>query len=60
MKKGQLTIFIIVGIMIIASMALFFVSRAGRIPGIGGGSSEANSNSFLNTCLEGSIREEID
>ena len=60
MKRGQLTIFIIVGILIVASVSFFFVSRAGLIPGIGGSTQESNVNSFLNTCLEGNVRDAID
>lgn len=60
MKRGQVTIFIIVGILIVASVSLFFVSRAGFLPQLGGGTGESNVNSFLNTCLEGNIRDAID
>lgn len=60
MKKGQVTIFIIVGILIVASASLFFALRAGFLPQLGGGKPESNVNAFLNTCLEGEIRDAID
>ncbi len=59
MKKGQVTIFIIVGILIVASVALFFASRAGIIPGVGGGTKEADVNSFLNVCFEDEVKNAV-
>lgn len=53
-KGGQLTIFIIVGIILIVSVSMFFVFKQELIPEIGGGK-EINSNAFLETCLEESI-----
>lgn len=55
-KKGQVTIFIIIGIVIVSAVVLFFVIQGGvKIPGIGTG--EKNPNSFLESCLEDSIKE---
>ena len=59
MKRGQVTIFIIAGIVIVAGVALFFLFRSGIIPGTGG-SEEINSESFLETCLEPSLRNAIE
>ncbi|MCK5149817.1 hypothetical protein KAJ87_02735 [Candidatus Pacearchaeota archaeon] len=58
-KKGQVTIFIIVGILIVSSIALFFLFRGNIIPEIGG-KSEQNPNIFLESCIEDKIREGID
>jgi len=56
-KKGQLTIFIIIGIILIAVIVLFFIFRGTiKIPGIGGGK-ETSSQSFLESCLEDAIKE---
>ena len=54
--KGQVTIFIIVGILLVVGIAMFFVFQKGLIPGIGGGK-EINPNSFLDSCLEESVLE---
>ncbi len=57
-KKGQLTIFIIVGILIVGTIAGFFLIRQGLIPDIIGGK-EINPNSFLEACLEEKISEAV-
>ena len=59
-RKGQVTIFIIVGILLVSSVLLFFLSRAGFIPQLGGGKPETSVNAFLNTCLEKEIKESIE
>lgn len=58
-RKGQVTIFIIIGILLVSSVLLFFLSRAGFIPQLGGGKPETSVNAFLNTCLEKEIKESI-
>ncbi len=58
-KRGQLTIFIIVGILLVASVSLFFLSRAGFIPQLLGGKPETSANVFLDSCLEEEIDEAI-
>ncbi|MEK6842570.1 MAG: hypothetical protein AABX84_02045 [Nanoarchaeota archaeon] len=59
-KQGQITIFVIVVILIIAIVGLFFLFRTGVFPGIGGGTKEANVNTFLSSCIEDKIREAIE
>ena len=58
-KKGQVTIFVIVSIIIVASIILFFIFRGDLEPSPTGGN-EANLNSFLDTCLEDSIEETLE
>ncbi|MCK5149819.1 hypothetical protein KAJ87_02745 [Candidatus Pacearchaeota archaeon] len=58
-KRGQVTIFIIAGILIVSSIALFFLFRSGVVPGIGG-KAEQNPNVFLEACIEDKIREGIE
>lgn len=59
-KRGQVTIFIIVAIVIISIVALFFIFRGGvKIPGIGIGK-EISPSSFLESCMEDKIREGIE
>ena len=55
-KSGQVTIFIIIAIIIVALVALIFILRKDiEIPGITGG--EIQPRSFLQTCLEDKIQE---
>jgi len=55
-KRGQLTIFIVVGILIVSGVALFFLYSTNLIPEIGG-KSESNPNLFLRACIEDKIKE---
>lgn len=57
-KKGQLTIFIIVGVIIVVGVGVFFLFRQGLIPNLGG-SKEINPNSFLKSCLEEKVEEGV-
>ena len=57
-KKGQVTIFIIAGILIISLVVLFLVFRTGIIPGITE-SPETNPNVFLDSCIEDKIKETV-
>lgn len=56
--QGQITIFIIVGILIVSLIALFLFFRTGVIPGIAK-SPETNPNVFLSSCMEEKIKETI-
>lgn len=55
-KLGQVTIFIIIGVLIVSSVALFFALRSGLIPEFGG-ATESNPNIFLSTCLDDKIKD---
>ena len=60
-KRGQLTIFIIVGILLVATTVLFFLLRSGVIaPNLGGGAKEAGPTSFLQSCIEDEIKTTVD
>jgi len=57
-KRGQLTIFIIVGILIVVGIVLFFFLKTeiGQdIIGI----RETNPNAFLASCMEGKVKEAV-
>lgn len=56
-NRGQLTIFIIAGILIVSAVVLFFLFRTGIIPEIGGGTKGKSVNAFLSSCLEDKVRE---
>jgi hypothetical protein len=58
-KRGQITIFIIVGIVIISVIALFLLFRAGVVPKIFE-KPEVNPNIFLSSCMEDKIKETIE
>jgi len=60
-KKGQVTIFVIVAILIIVGVALFFVLRSGIVPGTEGVfGAEVNPSSYLESCLEEPIQDAIE
>ncbi len=54
-----MTIFIIVGVLLISVIALFFLLRGGIVPGIGR-SSEINPNSYMTTCIEDKLIESVE
>ncbi len=54
-----MTIFIIVGVLLISAIALFFLFRSGIVPGISG-SSEINPNSYMTTCIEDKLIESVE
>jgi hypothetical protein len=57
-KKGQVTIFIIVGILIVGLILLFFLFKDSiNLPTIGG--EEKNPSSYLESCLEENVKEGI-
>lgn len=59
-NKGQITIFVIVAILIVAIVGLFFLFRTGLLENLGiGGRGEANVNAFLSSCIEEKTREGI-
>lgn len=58
-KRGQVTIFIIAGVLIVSLIALFFLFRSGIVSNIGG-KTEKNPNPFLETCLNEKVAEGID
>lgn len=57
-NRGQVTIFIIIGIVIVSVVSIFFLIRAGIFPNVGE-KLEENPNSFLESCLEDSVKEGI-
>jgi len=57
-KRAQVTIFIIMGVLIISIAVLFFIFKSGVIP-YGGGGREINPDSFLKSCMEEKIKETI-
>lgn len=59
-KRGQVTIFIIVAIIIVSGISLFFLFRSGVIPKIGGPAREITPAPFLDTCLEDKIAEGVE
>jgi hypothetical protein len=57
-KRGQITIFIIIAVVLVASVALFFVLRKPVLKV--GVSEDVDINGFLTTCLGDKIREGTD
>ena len=55
-KRGQVTIFIIVGLILVGSAVVFFGVKGGFIPSIGGGA-PASTNAFLSACLQDRVKE---
>jgi hypothetical protein len=58
-KKAQVTIFIIIGILIIAIILLFFLLRGKVTPTIPT-TEESNPKAFLETCLKDKVRDSIE
>jgi len=58
-KGGQVTIFIIIGIVIISAIALFLFFRTGISLDIGKGR-EINPTSFLDSCIEDKVKEAVE
>jgi len=58
MKRGQITIFIIVGVVIISVVILFFLFKSGIVPKIFK-KPETDSNTFLHSCMEDKIKEAV-
>lgn len=56
--RGQVTIFIIVAVLMVASIGIFFLLRSDIIGDIGiGGKRDVSFSSFLDTCLEDKVKE---
>jgi hypothetical protein len=58
-KKGQVTIFIIIAIVIVSAIASFFLFKGNVLNPEIGESPEKNPGSFLSTCMEEKIRETV-
>ncbi len=58
-KKGQVTIFIIIGILIITAFVFFFLFRQNVLPGINE-KPEENPGGFLEVCIENKLIEGIE
>jgi len=59
LKKGQVTIFVIIAIILVGSFVLFFLFKKGYVPKIGG-SAEINLDSYLSSCVENKLNEAVD
>lgn len=58
-KRGQVTIYIIVGVVVIVGVILFLLFRSGIIPNPINPSSEVNPNSFLKECMQDKVTETV-
>jgi hypothetical protein len=58
-KRGQVTIFIIVAVVIVSLVALFFAISGSKIPLISGGTKEINPDNFFKTCIEDEVKSTI-
>lgn len=59
MKKGQISIFIIVGVMLIGAVVLFFLVFSSGDISIGK-ERDFNAESFVSTCIRESVRKNVD
>lgn len=57
-KRGQVAMFIIIGVLVIGVIVLFFLFKSGVIP-YGEGGRETNPDSFLKSCIEEKIEETV-
>lgn len=58
-RRSQVTVFIIVGLLLVAGILLFFLFKAGVVPNPLGRKVEVNSNVFLQQCIEGDLRDAL-
>ena len=58
-KKAQTTIFIIVGIIIVASILLFFIFRKTVDPDPGGLPDKSANQEFMEACLRDTVYEKL-
>jgi hypothetical protein len=58
-KRGQVTIFIVFGIVIVSVIALFLLYRAGIVPEIWG-KPEIDPDAFFDSCIEDKIKETVE
>jgi hypothetical protein len=58
MKKGQVSIFITIGIILVVALVLFFVFKEGLIPNPLP-EKESNQNAFLEACIESKVKDTI-
>jgi len=58
-KRGQVTIFIIIGVIVVAVVSLFFIFGSKIIPEIDFGK-EVNPVPFLDSCMEDTIRDTLE
>ena len=59
-KKGQVTIFIIIAVLLVAMVILFFIFRDSLPSEIGGTKKQANPSAFIQGCLENEIKTIVD
>ncbi|PIO08559.1 hypothetical protein COU59_01100 [Candidatus Pacearchaeota archaeon CG10_big_fil_rev_8_21_14_0_10_34_12] len=59
-KRGQVSIFIIVGIVLIAAIGLFFALRQGNVVPTPGKTTQENPTSFIESCIYEKTHEAID
>ncbi len=60
-RGGQITIFVIAAVLIVAIVGLFFLFRTGLIENLGiGGNKETNVNEFFSLCIEDKVKEGIE
>lgn len=58
-KRGQVAIFVVVAIVIVAVILVFFLVPRGNLPGSGTSQSTNDPEKFLQTCMGEAVREEI-
>lgn len=59
-KRGQVAIFVIVGVVIVSAVILFFLLRSGTQKARIGEGEQEDLEGFLQTCLEDKVREGVD
>lgn len=59
-KKGQVTIFIIIAVVVVALGVLIYFLRSGAITQVISGFDAKNPNGFLQTCIEGDLKKTVD
>jgi hypothetical protein len=60
MKRGQVTIFIIIAVVLISVIVLFFIFKEDLIPSDGNVDIEANPDEFIKNCIQEKVNEGVE
>ena len=59
-ERGQVTIFIILGVALVAGAAVLFAVFSNKAPSLGGQPGPQNMNAYLSTCLQSDVQQGVE
>jgi hypothetical protein len=60
LKKGQVTVFVIIGILIVLAIVIFFLIKFQAIPNLTRRTTDTNPHSFLHSCIEQDLKDTLE